>query len=236
MRRFKLLGVVLLALFAFGVLTAASASATIVFLLAEWLAGGVGLTAELLVESEGELELVSLNAGGFGITTKLLCSGILDGTIGPNGLDFISDLLTLAGVEIPLTALTGTALLCLEVTGGNCTEPEVWASGLGWNTLLELMEVNGVSFFVDLILNGGWYAQCLVLGVTASETCTAAEAAVEVTNEAGGVIDNTFSDAFQELAGLKLANCSVGGNETGEVNGLGTTSESGVTLTASSTG
>jgi hypothetical protein len=231
MKRIHILAAALVAAFAVTVVVVASASA-VEFLLALWLDGGAPVSAELLLENEGELELVTLNGGGFGVVAKVLCSGILDGSVSPESLDFISELLTLAGVAVPLTALTGTALLCTNIQ--NCTEPEVWAANLGWETEVELMVDGTETFFVDLILNGGWYAQCLVLGITTSETCTSTETAVLLTNEANGTVDGEFSDAFQTLAGLKLGNCTVGGAETAEVNGLGITLESGVTLSVSS--
>jgi hypothetical protein len=203
------------------------------FLLALWLEGSTAVTSILPVEAEGELELDSLNAGGLKITTRVLCSRIYDGWIGPESLDGVSELLTLGGVAVPLTALTGTPLLCTN--DGNCTEPEVWAVNLPWETELELFEVLGeFSIFVNLIFNGGWYAQCLILGVTASETCEAADTAVEVTNEPNGTVDETFSDTIQQEAGLKLGNCTSGGAGTTEVNGLVTVLESGVSISASS--
>ena len=173
----------------------------------------------VLTTSEGELELVSLNAGNLGIVVRVLCSGILDGWVGAESLDFTSELLTLGGVAVPTVILTGTALLCTN--DGNCTEPEVWAAKLGWESEVELMtsETLGM-FYVDLISKPAWYVQCLILGVTSAETCEAAEGAAKLTNEVGGKVDATFSEEFQILAGGKLATCSMGGTEKGEVNGL----------------
>jgi hypothetical protein len=207
------------------------------FIPALWLESGVAVSSTLLVETEGELELISKNAGGLGIASKVLCSSILDGWIGTGGLDFISELLTLGGVAVPSTELTGTALLCTNIS--NCTEPEVWASKLGWETEAELTETvaedGGTTVsFNDLIFNSGWYVQCLILGVTASETCSAPEAAAKLTNEAGGTVDNEFSDEIQEHSALKLGNCTLGGTETSEINGLEITLAPGVTLSVSS--
>jgi len=231
MKRINILTAVLVAAFAVSVVVVASAAA-VEFLLALWLDGGVAVSAELLVETEGEVELVSLNGGGLGVVIKVLCSGIFVGSIGPESLGFASELLTLGGVAVPLAELTGTALLCTNIQ--NCTEPELWASKLGWEGEAELMVDGTETFFVALGLNGGWYSQCLVLGITTSETCTAAEAVSKLTNEANGTIDGEGSDAFQILAGLKLGNCTVGGAESAEVNGLGIGLESGVTLSVSS--
>lgn len=232
MKRIHVLALALLALFAVSMVAVAAASA-VEFLLARWLEGAVNVTATLLVETEGELELVARNGGGLGVTAKALCSGILDGWVGPESLDFTSELLTLTGTVVSATPLTGSPFLACT-NEGNCEKPEVWAAKLGWETEAELMVDSTETFFVDLILNGGWYTTCTVLGVKVSEECTAPETAVKLTNEAGGTVDGEFSDAFQELAGLKLGNCTLGGSESAEVNGLGVTLESGVTLTVSS--
>jgi hypothetical protein len=217
MKRIHILGVALTTVFAVSVVVASAASA-VEFLLALWLANGSPVTTILLVETEGEVEVISLNTGGFGITTKVLCSVLLDGWIGPESLDFVSELLTLAGVLVPTTVLTGTPLLCTNTQ--NCTEPEVWAD-VPFESEAELMIDEGVTFFVDLLLNAGWYVQCLILGITASELCEL-QLIDQLTNEANGTIDVALSETFQLLAGGKLGNCTVGGVETLEVNGLET--------------
>jgi hypothetical protein len=220
MKKLHLLGVALVAVFAFAALTAASASA-VTFLLAEWLVNGLPITAELNTEASGELEL---EEEILGIKIALLCSGILDGTIGPNGLDVISELLRLDGVTVvSLTGLVAPALLCTNVA--NCPSPEVWAVHLPWGSLVELMEEGTEVFFADLILpagngNPGWEILC---SNGTSDECTVAEGVSNKTNE-GNNVDTTFSEAFTELAGLKLADCVTGGLEKGLVTGLGTIS------------
>jgi hypothetical protein len=230
MSRFKILGVMIVAVFAVSLAVAAMASA-VEFLLAEWLLNNVGVTTAVLTDSEGDLVLISLNGLGLGVPVEILCEGILDGFVEANGADLITELLTLAGGAIPLTALTEPALVCTNIR--NCTEPLVWAINLPWETLLELMVDEGVNFFVDLLIKAGYYVECMSLKI--NETCEAAETATQVTNEANGTVDATFSEAFQILAGLKLGNCSLGGAETSEVNGLGIILDSGGgTLAASS--
>jgi hypothetical protein len=73
-----------------------------------------------------------------------------------------------------------------------------------------------------------------VLGVKIEDLCNAPEVAVKVTNEAGGVVDAEFADAFQELAGLKLGLCTQGGTESAIVSGLGTIKPDEGSLTVSS--
>jgi len=231
MRKFHVLGLALVAVCAFGVLSAAGASA-VTFLLAEWLEGGVGLTATLLAEIKGELALSETLDG---ININALCSGILDGNIGPNGADEITELLNLAAGSISLTALTGTALECLNTE--NCAEALAWAQGLPWLTLLVLMEDGSETFFADLLTPekaGGEVAyevECMSLGL--SDLCAVEEAAALVENAAEG-LNIEFTDAFTELAGLKLANCTTAGAEKGVVTGLGIMTSDGTgTLTAS---
>jgi hypothetical protein len=200
------------------------------FSLLVWLSGGANVTAVLPVEDESELELVSLNVGGLGVATRLLCSGVLDGWVSSGSLDYVSEVLSLGGTAIPTTVLTGTALLC-ENSGG-CTEPEVWAD-VPFESEVESMLAGTESVPVDLLVKAGWYQQCLVLGVTSAELCEFTEIATELVNEGNGTVKNVFSTTFQELAELKLAACTSGGLETGELNGSGSILESGVTLSVS---
>lgn len=233
MKRYQLLGLALVAVFAFSAVLVSAAGA-VEFLLAEFLNAGAKITTAQASDAEAaELELVSSNGGNLKVKTKVLCSGILDGTVGPGSEGVVKELLTLAGVAVSTTTLSGEGLSCTN--DENCGTPKVWASGLPWKTELELMVDGTETFFVNLLINAGYYVECTVLGVKINETCTAAETAVQTTNETGGLVDQTFSDTFQVLAGLKLANCTLGGTETAEVNGLGTLLLTGGTaLTASS--
>jgi hypothetical protein len=198
----------------------------ILLLLAEWLVAGLEITTELNTEASGELLLEDTKTA-LG-ASDILCSGILDGTIGPDGLDVTSELLTLGGVAVSLTALSGGALTCEEHS--ICSEPLLWAINLPWNTLLELAETDLGAIFVELIFSGGhgnpgYYIECMGLaGLTdeckaegASET---GEGVSESTNVTGGVEDH-FSDALTELLALKLGECTQGGKETAIVEGTG---------------
>src|ERR1700735_4865429 len=225
-KNFRLMGVgvALIAVFAFSAMAVASvASAAIVTLLAEWLLGAKAVETTLNVETTGELLLEDKKAT-LGIKAMVLCSGILDGTIGPNGEDTITALLTLAKVAVPTTPLTGTALLCSGQEGCNTgTEnDEIWAVKLPWTTLLELVEEGGSSFFADLITatgGPGWYVQCATALGTADDTCLVEETqgVAEVTNGTGGALGK-FSEAFTLLVEDKLANCTASSEkETGNV-------------------
>jgi hypothetical protein len=220
MRRFKVLGVAIVAVLAISMAVAAMASA-VEFLLALWLLNGVAVSSPVLVDIEGELTLTSLNGGGLGVKAAALCSGILDGFVEAESKDLITELLTLAGAAVSLTELVEPGLTCTNTE--NCTEPLAWADlpAAGWVTEAELMVDGAETFFVDLILNGGYEVFCMGGVIPFSELCEAAETAVKLTNEAGGTIDAEFSDPFQTLAGLPLGTCSSGGANSGEVTGLG---------------
>jgi hypothetical protein len=239
MRKFYMIGLALCAVLGFSVAAAASASA-VEFLLAEWLVNGSPITTSQNTNTEGELLLEDEKAT-LGLKAMVLCSGVLHGTIGPNGEDTITGVLSLTGVEISATQLSGEALSCEGQE--NCVEPLVWAAHLPWNTLLELMVEGTETFFVDLILNSGagepgWEVECMGTLGKPTDECKAPEGVTNVETVAEGLMGE-FSDAFTVLAGLKLANCSLangGALETGVVEGLGIISpaEPGKTLTASS--
>jgi hypothetical protein len=218
------------------------------FLLAEWLVNGAAVVATLLITSVSSALLLEDSKATLGVKAMVLCSGFLDGFIGPNGADEITELLTLAGVGVPLTVLTGTALLCSGQEGCETSTEgaEVWAANLPWLTLVELFEEESptlVTGFVDLISKSagggepGWYVQCKTLAGTVDDECTGVFGANEATNVAGGGVNGAFTEAFQLLMGGVNATCSASSSkETGIVEGVGeSTSEEGE-LAVSSTG
>jgi hypothetical protein len=238
MRKIQLLGVVLLALFAFGVLTAASASAA--FLLAEWLVNGVAVTTELVVESTGEVLLEDNKVPLIG-KAVILCSGISVGWVGPNSLGWISEVLSLNGEAISTTPLVGLSLDCVAQAGCETnTAVLVWPVGLPGTVEVELLEQEGGPFFVGLAKSangavGGWEIQnCLVLGASQEDECTASEGAAQLTLE-GTTLLGSVSEAFTQLTQLTNATCKVGGINSGIVEGSAALVPSGGgELTASS--
>jgi len=221
MRKFYAIGAALLAVFAVGVLTAASASAAVSFLLAEWLAGGSPVTTTLASDTEGELLLEETILG---VKIDALCSGIFDGTVGNDGEDMITELLNLPKELVDATELVEPGLACTNTT--NCPEPLAWADNLPWNTLLELMVDGTEEFFVDLLLSGGkgnpgYHVVCM--GTSGLEDLCSAETNIsKYTNTAEG-LNGEFSVVFDELAEVKLPNCTLAGMEKGVVEGLGIT-------------
>jgi hypothetical protein len=217
MRKFHVLGLALIALFAIGVVSAAAASA-VTFLLAEWLEAGGPITATLLAETPGE---VSVSETVLGIKINALCSGIGVGDIGPDGAADGTELLNLEGGAISPTGLTGTALSCANTE--NCGEPLAWAINLPWLGQVVLMEVGTESFFAGLVMadgkgNPGYEIECMSSGL--ADTCEIAEAAAKV-EIIGTELDIEGSEAFELLAGLSNGNCALAGNGAGVVTGLG---------------
>lgn len=241
MKKHQTLGITLIAIFMLSMIVAATASAQIVFLLAELLVNGAAVTSTLPIKTEGELLFENTKAPVVG-KEMTLCSYIEDGTIGANGAGEIVEILSLAGAAISKTVLSGTGLSCTDQE--NCESDKQWATNLPWKTELNLVEINGVPFFGILFLkkagvtgNPGWYVECTVLGVKASEECTAEPGIAMATNITAGV-EIAFTEKFTEEAGLKLGECTGNKEETGVAEGPATmtTTESGTTLSVSSTG
>jgi len=228
----KKLYAIMLALVAMLAMSAFATSAFAVTLLAEWLLNGSAIVTADLVEIPGTLALVNLDAGGVGITSELLCTGILVGTVGPMSADLITEVLNLLNEKTVEPLATGPALECTN--SKNCESPKAWAEGLPWETEAELLEETAGTFFADYLLNGEYVAECTILGIKAEELCTAPVTAIELTNEAVGTVKSVFSDPFQELAGFKLGTCGTNA-EVAEVAGEGQiTPVGGGTLAVSS--
>jgi hypothetical protein len=220
----KKLHVVLLALFAvfaFSAAIAGSASAETT-LLAEWLFNGAAITALLPVETTGELLLETLVLGISAVDID--CSGIFDGSVGPNGEDEVTKLLNLAKEEIG-SELTGLSLDCEVLTAvSQCLAgelAELWTDNLPWHTNLFLME-SGV--ILDSFLGlPGYHVFCPIEG---GENLCTGPTSTTMTNGATDVI------GVFELANPEEASCSTGsGMISGE--GLTTDTEAG-TLQVSS--
>jgi hypothetical protein len=213
----RLVGVALVAVFAVAAMTVASASAAPVFLLAEWLVNGASIPAGTTKPTDAEGSEILVEETILGIKIDVLCSGIFDGTVGANGVDTITELLALSGgAAITLANM----LLCTNTS--NCPEPLVVWINLPYKTTLELMEEEGVSFFVDLFEGTGgapsYEVECMGSGT--SDTCTG-NVVLEAKNE-GTNVDGLFNDAFNVLAGNSLVSCSVAGTASGIVEGLST--------------
>ncbi len=239
MRKIQPLGVALVAMFTVGVFSAASASAAVVTLLAEWLVDGTAVTEaqSFNTETVGTLLLgdsnTPLGAADF------ICSYKLHGTVGFDGLDVISEILNLSSVSISKVGLSGEALACETVSV--CEEALVWAINLPWNTLLKLIEDGTEKFFGDYIENSGvgnpgWEVECMKTILKPVDECTAEQGVMTLSLE-NTLLLGGFFEAFTELAGLKLATCTLGGEEGGVLETASPAEvllEGGGTLSASS--
>jgi hypothetical protein len=118
------------------------------------------------------------------------------------------------GEEITLA----NALACTN--SSNCPEPLVAMNHLQFQTTLELMEEEGLSFFIDLWSGTGGAIEIEVecMGSGASDACTG-NVALELQNE-GTNVHGLFSETFNTLAGGKLGTCTTGGVEAFIIEGL----------------
>jgi hypothetical protein len=220
-------GAALLAVVAFSAIAlASSASAAIVYLLAEWLNKGIGLTSTVLGESVTEILLEDTKVpAALNAAVSVNCKGRLDGDFGPDGADDVTEVLTETGSRgIPLKALEGEGLSCAKEA--LCESGKVWAVNLPWLTLLELWEEGTQSGFVVLLtgISGpvGWYVECTILGVKAEDECLALEGAVaEAPKNLTEGVEAIFSETVNTLFGFKLATCSQSSAETGVVEAKG---------------
>lgn len=211
------------------------------FLQAEWLVGGTAVASELAIQTSGELLLEDAKA--LGGKLAVLCSGTLDGWVSSKGLGKVNELLNLSGETISSTPLSGLALECTSQTGCETgMAAKVWPVGLGWETEASLYEEPGGSYFALLFLphsgggKPGWEIECLVLGTTVTDECTASENVSELALEGTKLLEK-LSVAFAELTEIKLLSCSLGGTESGAVEGESSiTLNEGGELTASSEG
>jgi hypothetical protein len=223
MKRFQVILGALVAMCALSALMAAAASGA-TFLLAEWLLNGVAITSNDLVEIEGEILLIDLGTGN-----DILCSGYFDGWVGPQSLDWVSEVLNLAKEAISSSPLVGLALLC-ERDAGSCEAStptvDVYPVGLPWETVVDLYEEPGDTLFFVLFFKAGggklgWeVTNCLVLGISVTDECTnesteTTAAGASALSLSGTTLQGSFSEEVTLLAGLHLANCSVGGAEKG---------------------
>jgi hypothetical protein len=234
MRRLHLLVFAVFAVSAFGAVLVASASAEET-LLAEWLVGtGHEITTNFQSETNGTflLEDTKTLLGAAAVTCKV----VLDGEVGPDGEDAVTEGLNAAGTATG-TPLSGTAwignganngvgsecrteLLCSE--GTSASPIEVWPLGLPWSTLLFLMEPS--KEILDLIYSlgaagteVGYELLCLIAGLNTVDECKALDFEILVQNNA------TTGDA-ETPAGTRVTpngTCTQSGEASGVIETVG---------------
>jgi hypothetical protein len=190
MKKFNLVALVLVALSAFLAVAVASASAENLL----WLVNGADFEGTLTAETEGDLILVRLASAGGAVQNKILCEGILDGSItnlaGQEGSDEVTKVLNIVQEEVTEDSnLSGLALECSVLEDPTSTLAAckaggialVWPANLPWLTLLELM-VGPPLQWLNLLLKDaedsntsppGYEVECesLLSGVRGSELC-----------------------------------------------------------------
>jgi hypothetical protein len=184
MRRHQVINMAFFALFAFSAILAASASAEVT-LLAEWLVNGTAITATLTSKITGEILFEDSKI--LGVKLDVLCSFIWDGTVLTDGESEITEVLSLTGVLVSKTPLTGEALSCenKENCGATGALALFYPLNLPWVDLLYLRE-NGqiwddvTSKAAEKAASGpGYEFECTILGTKVTDECTTASGLFE---------------------------------------------------------
>jgi hypothetical protein len=217
MRKIQLLGLAVLAVFAFSAVAAASSAFA---LESVWLVKGATALTKLLTDGEGELQLTDLKTPIFG-EASILCSGLNEGWIGGDASganpkwDEITRITGLNAATEPLW------VKCTFVVRGGCetsTPPEAMAVNLPWLTELLLTLEGTEEVYLDHLIaavpGAGWVSRCLVLGANTEDECTSETTSANIDNTAESDVKALFSDAISGLA-----NCSQGGAVSGVVEG-----------------
>ena len=169
MKKSHLIGITLIAVFAFGAMAATSAFAEVGM---EWLLHEEKLLSETVlgeIATEGELLLEEMEAPFVG-KSVVHCSGVAEGTLGPEGLDLIEEVFGLKGE--PVNDLTCEALEGCETSG--TTPPLVEPVNLPWESELVLVGTT-VRDNVRSAVAGkapGYKVTCLVLKLSTTDECT----------------------------------------------------------------
>lgn len=194
MRKIQTILLALVAVLAFGAITAAGASAL------EWLVDGLAITGAVSVDSESvaakPLELEDMGTG-----VKISCEGTDEGTIEPAGKD-------------KETVVTENLASCKVLAGsGTCKKIlAVKAVDLPWKT--QLLGTGRDEIKAEGAGAPGWLVECEGLfGIKVDDTCTIEGGSTAVTSLANGTVETLFDANSGE------ANCTVGGEKQGLVIG-----------------
>jgi hypothetical protein len=233
MKKIQLLGMALVAVFAFGALAATAALAEVsggepAFWLVKGVALANGEANGLPSDSEGEIILTHLSAA------VVKCSGLLEGSVyneAAGGFGLITKVWSLGTGQVEIS-LGGNALKC-EAASGFCektTDVEVWPDNLPWLVTLILMTLNSKEEAAELFLIllsadptnlPAYEVLCLVFTIAVEELCQGETSAVLALS--AGVLTATFSET--ELIAEKLEGpCGTNPptNEEALVSGTGT--------------
>jgi hypothetical protein len=146
-----------------------------------WLDNGSDVLELTSTDQEGGITLENVLNGA-----AILCEGIFDGSVGPEGESEITSVLLLSGTLLPSLDETG-ATGGWSCTGVNLcsTGSEEWPLNLPWH--MNLVEDEGV-FYDELLTAAGYFILCLTILGTVEELCEdPIGSQFEVLNVAGGV-------------------------------------------------
>jgi hypothetical protein len=202
MKKLQIVGLALVAIFAFSALVASAASAT------QWLAKGAAIATAQATTTEGEILIEDMGAFS---KPQILCSGLFVGTVGPGTADKIN---MIEDLEVPAKlAESGVKAImnCTFEAKGACegTLAEVEPVNLPWTTELAL---SGTTF-VDKITstNAGYKVICKTILGTLEDTCTGPTGS-EVTN---GTACEVLGSFVESETITPPANCTTGGAKEG---------------------
>lgn len=231
MKRIYVVGLGLLAIFAFSATAATSAFAASKFLL-----NGAEISSEITAEIESNANLLLLEDMKATGTPNLLCSGWLVIDIKPGGTTGMILEVLMLNLEALLANGTagkpGVRVECEDMKKTCSGEPSVTAVNLPWPVELVL---EGATF-VTLILNKsgteepGYATDCTVLGILVEDTCKGETGAI-MTNGTENNVLAEFSETNETIT--KPVFCSVSKETSGLLAGVGSMTSSAGALSVS---
>jgi hypothetical protein len=165
-----------------------------------WLLKREEAKAAVATTTTGELLLEDMGAT---VVIDALCSGIIDGTIGPGAAGLIEKILSSTGVEITLEK----PLTCVDANN-HCSEKlvKVAPEKLPWETVLA---ASGSSI-LDIVLGVEFFSECTIF-FKVTDSCHAIESSSLLKDGLEGEVLQTFSEA----AGTPNAQCSASSGSQG---------------------
>jgi hypothetical protein len=192
MKKLHLIGLALVAVFAFSALSVTSAFA----LESTWLVKAAKPAAQVAVDSSGKLLLEDTKGGIFGEAVAVECEGTDSGFVGPGPQDLLE---------------TVTVGKC-TTQSGICGEPSASAVNLPWLTSIELI---GAKFYDDIVTEKAEKTTVgynVICNKIVEDTCEVALARAELTNNETGTVNAIFSgtDANQPVATCSRSKAATG--------------------------
>jgi hypothetical protein len=162
MRKIQIIGLALVAIFAFSAIAAASA-----FAAPEWLFNGATFTGKLPVLSAGTLLLEDMKGGLFLEAADILCSGLDAGSVTAPASDEITEI---------------TEIKCTNESG--CPGPSATPINLPWSTALSLAtDIIDTATTTQGTKEVGWKVTCTGI----SDECSNASGITLMENNSEGV-------------------------------------------------